>query len=103
MTINRRQALGLTAGAIALAAVGLPGRHAWATPEETQKRIAEFTGGKTPETGRLTLTAPEIAENGNTVPVSIEVESAMEGDEHFQKYHARKLDELRAAGRLEAE
>ncbi|MEO9613292.1 MAG: thiosulfate oxidation carrier protein SoxY [Nitratireductor sp.] len=81
MTINRRQALGLTAGAIAFAAAGLPGRPAWASPEETQKRIAEFTGGKTPETGRLTLTAPEIAENGNTVPVSIEVESAMEGDD----------------------
>lgn len=30
-------------------------------------------------------------------------EKGYEGDEHFQKYHARKLDELRAAGRLEAE
>ena len=26
-----------------------------------------------------------------------------EGEEHFQKFHARKLDELRAAGRLDAE
>jgi thioredoxin-related protein len=26
-----------------------------------------------------------------------------EGEEHFQKYHARMLDELRAAGRLDAE
>lgn len=26
-----------------------------------------------------------------------------EGEEHFQKYHARRLDELRAAGRLGAE
>ena len=41
----------------------------------------EFTGGKTPETGKITLTAPEIAENGNTVPVSVSVESAMEGDD----------------------
>lgn len=30
-------------------------------------------------------------------------EKGYEGDEHFQKYHARKLDELRAAGRLEEE
>lgn len=27
-------------------------------------------------------------------------EKGYEGDEHFQKYHARKLDELRAAGKL---
>src|SRR5690606_2573220 len=45
------------------------------------KRIAEFAGGKTPETGKLTLTAPEIAENGNTVPISVEVESTMSGDD----------------------
>lgn len=30
-------------------------------------------------------------------------EKGYQGGEHFQKYHARKLDELRAAGRLEAE
>lgn len=30
-------------------------------------------------------------------------EKGYEGDEHFQKYHARKLNELRAEGRLGAE
>ncbi|MDP2733806.1 MAG: thiosulfate oxidation carrier protein SoxY, partial [Hoeflea sp.] len=30
---------------------------------------------------KITLTAPEIAENGNTVPISVSVESAMEGDD----------------------
>ena len=37
----------------------------------------EFTGGKTPQTGRITLNAPEIAENGNTVPISVAVDSEM--------------------------
>ena len=27
-------------------------------------------------------------------------EKGYEGDEHFQKYHARKLNEARAAGKL---
>ena len=41
----------------------------------------EFAGGKTPEAGKLSLTAPEIAENGNTVPISVSVDSKMmEGD-----------------------
>jgi hypothetical protein len=30
-------------------------------------------------------------------------EKGYEGDEHFQKYHARIIDELRAEGRLGAE
>src|SRR5690606_8805401 len=44
--------------------------------------IKEFTGGAVPEgPGKLTLDAPEIAENGNTVPISVSVESAMSGDD----------------------
>ena len=80
-TINRRDALvfgvGLTASALALS-VGFP---AHATPEEVNRRLTELTGGNTPQVGRVRLNTPEIAENGNTVPVSVEVESAMAGDD----------------------
>ena len=81
MMLTRRHALGLSAGALAFAATGLSVRPASASAEDADKHIMEFSGGKTPETGRITLNAPEIAENGNTVPVSIEVESAMSGDD----------------------
>ncbi len=81
MNINRRQALGLAAGAAAFAVGGMRAVPAFAAAEETDKAIMAFTGGKTPETGRITLTAPEIAENGNTVPISVSVDSAMEGDD----------------------
>lgn len=81
MTMNRRQALVLSASAAAVAMMGLPFGTASAAVEDTEKRIMEFTGGKTPEAGKITLTAPEIAENGNTVPISVSVESAMaDGD-----------------------
>ena len=79
MNISRRQMLGVSAGFALMSVAGT--RIALADVEATDKFIMEFTGGKKPETGKITLTAPEIAENGNTVPVSVEVESAMtDGD-----------------------
>ncbi|MET3660388.1 thiosulfate oxidation carrier protein SoxY [Aquamicrobium ahrensii] len=81
MALNRRHVLALAAGAAFVPALQLlPGRAVAAT-EEVGKLIADFAGGKEPQSGKLTLTAPEIAENGNTVPISVEVESAMEGDD----------------------
>jgi sulfur-oxidizing protein SoxY len=84
MNLNRRQALAVSAGAAAFVVAGLRLDPASATPEATAKAIADFAGGKTPGTGKLTLTAPEIAENGNTVPISVSVESAMSGDDLVQ-------------------
>ena len=79
MSISRRQMLGVSAGFALMSVAGT--RIALADVEATDKFIMEFTGGKKPETGKITLTAPEIAENGNTVPVSVKVESAMtDGD-----------------------
>jgi len=81
MQVTRRQALGhslgLSAGALAIVALG-PGLNAARADEAaTDKSLMEFTGGKTPEMGKITLNAPEIAENGNTVPISVSVDSEM--------------------------
>jgi sulfur-oxidizing protein SoxY len=38
--------------------------------------IAAFTGGAEVGTGGITLTAPEIAENGNTVPIEVSAPGA---------------------------
>ncbi len=81
MQLTRRNVLGLTVGAAAFAVAGVRFTPAFASAEDTEKSIMDFTGGATPAEGRITLTAPEIAENGNTVPVSVNVESAMEGDD----------------------
>ncbi len=84
MELTRRQALGLSVAAAAFAITGFKSGPAFATAEDSEKRIMEFTGGKAPQSGKITLTAPEIAENGNTVPVSVSVESAMAGDDLVQ-------------------
>ncbi|MFZ1682087.1 MAG: thiosulfate oxidation carrier protein SoxY [Rhizobiaceae bacterium] len=81
MTFTRRQALAFSAGAAAFALTGLRSGAARAEQADVDKRIADFTGGKAAEAGKITLTAPEIAENGNTVPVTVSVESAMSGDD----------------------
>src|SRR5690554_948180 len=81
MKMNRRQALTLSTGALVAAAIGLRPGLALADVEASQKLIMEFTGGVEPQAGKITLTAPDIAENGNTVPVTVSVDSTMtEGD-----------------------
>ncbi|WP_306027365.1 thiosulfate oxidation carrier protein SoxY [Stappia sp. MMSF_3263] len=81
MTITRRQALALGAGAAVLTAAGLPSL-AFADDAKVQAAIDAFSGGAAPETGTVSLTAPEIAENGNTVPIGVSVESPMTEADH---------------------
>lgn len=81
MALNRRHVLALAAGAAIVPALEMLPDRAMAAPEEASKLISDFAGGKEVQSGKITLTAPEIAENGNTVPISVEVESAMEGDD----------------------
>ncbi len=70
MKFTRREALALGLGATAVAM--LPMRASAAADEA----IAAFTGGAEVGEGGVTLTAPEIAENGNTVPVSVDAPGA---------------------------
>jgi sulfur-oxidizing protein SoxY len=78
---SRREVLALGAGSAALVLVGDIAPAA-ATPQEAAEVIAKFTGGKTAEKGKISIDLPEIAENGNTVPLTIMVESPMTADDH---------------------
>lgn len=105
MELNRRKALVLgaagltlatTGSALAQAATAEKPAEAAATPaaaapaaaapaaapaadgKTVEQWIAEFTGGKEVAEGGVNLSAPEIAENGNTVPVSVDAEGAAE-------------------------
>ncbi|MBS0221139.1 MAG: thiosulfate oxidation carrier protein SoxY [Proteobacteria bacterium] len=70
-TLNRRSAL------LAIAAV-IVARNAQATPDGVKEWLAARVKGKgAPKDGKVTLKAPEIAENGNAVPVTVSVESEM--------------------------
>ena len=78
---NRRQVLSIGAGVLAAAGLGVPVTPAHAA-NDAQDLIAKFTGGKTPVEGKVKLDLPEIAENGNTVPMTVTVDSPMTEQSH---------------------
>jgi sulfur-oxidizing protein SoxY len=49
-----------------------------------QSALREFTGGAALREGRVLLSISPLVENGNTVPVSVSVDSAMTGADHVQ-------------------
>ncbi|MCB1364911.1 MAG: thiosulfate oxidation carrier protein SoxY [Rhodobacteraceae bacterium] len=71
MQFTRRDTLALGLGAAALA--GMPS----AVLASVEDEIADFTGGAEIADGGVTLDAPEIAENGNTVPISVSAPGAV--------------------------
>ncbi|MEL7212809.1 MAG: thiosulfate oxidation carrier protein SoxY [Pseudomonadota bacterium] len=73
MTLSRRDTLAIGLGAAAF--LTLP-KVAFAAGDATAS-IAEFTGGAEVGSGDITLTAPEIAENGNTVPIEVSAPGAV--------------------------
>jgi sulfur-oxidizing protein SoxY len=80
--ISRRGALALGAGSAATVLVGWNGT-AFAAAKDAADEIAKFTGGKTAEKGKITIELPEIAENGNTVPLSVAVDAPMTADNYI--------------------
>src|SRR6185312_10658460 len=82
--LSRRAALALGAGGAALTIAGWNGA-AFAAAKEAAEEIAKFTGGKTPENGKIAIELPEIAENGNTVPLSVTVDSPMTADDYVSE------------------
>ncbi len=72
MQLTRRETLAFGLGGLALAA--LPG--AAAAEGTVEELTAAFTGGAAVGSEGITLTAPEIAENGNTVPIAVSAPGA---------------------------
>ena len=76
---NRRQTLALGAGAIGAAVLGpLPAL----AKNDADEAIKKFSRGKAPVQGKVKLDLPEIAENGNTVPMTVTVDSPMTEQSH---------------------
>ncbi|MER2252905.1 thiosulfate oxidation carrier protein SoxY [Methylorubrum podarium] len=75
--LNRRQALALGTGAAVAATLSLRAGPAHAAKNNSAEAIKAFTRGKEPVRGKVKLELPEIAENGNTVPMTVSVEAPM--------------------------
>jgi sulfur-oxidizing protein SoxY len=82
--LSRRAALVLGAGGVALTLSGWD-EKALASAKDAADQIAKFTGGKTPDKGKVSIELPEIAENGNTVPLAISVDAPMTADDYVSE------------------
>lgn len=78
MTLTRRTALAIGLGG-PLMLITRPG---FASPETKSAAIDAFTDGVAPAEGRITLDIPVLVENGNSVPMTVEVDSPMTPDDH---------------------
>jgi sulfur-oxidizing protein SoxY len=65
----------------------LPLASAYATPEALQAAIKEVVGNARLNEGRVTIDLPPLVENGNTVPLTISVESPMTDADHIKAIH----------------
>jgi sulfur-oxidizing protein SoxY len=76
MKIDRRKVvvMGASLAATSLLPVNLMAQSD--SQKTAEEIIQEFTGGAEIGSGNLMLTTPEIAENGNTVPISVEGKKA---------------------------
>jgi sulfur-oxidizing protein SoxY len=86
--LSRRQLL-VAAGqgsAVVATMTLLPGRLRAEFPT-LDEAINSVTGDASPAEGRIELTLPQIAENGNTVPIEISVDSPMSEADYVKSVH----------------
>ena len=93
MTAHRKPGLGRRTALVRLGGYGLvaiagvlAARDAAATPDGAKEWLAALSKG-TMQEGKVAIKAPEIAENGNAVPVTISVESDMSEKAYVKALH----------------
>lgn len=72
------------AGGIGLASIP---RRARATPAAMQDAVRKVVGGAQVRQGRVKLDVPPLIDNGNSVPLSVVVESPMTSANHVKAIH----------------
>ena len=86
-TVSRRDFV-LGASAVAALTAFLPlGTNSAQAKTSWQDAMKTAIGDAKPAAGRVKITLPEIAENGNTVPFSLAVESPMSSKDYAKAVH----------------
>jgi sulfur-oxidizing protein SoxY len=67
--------------------LALGAQTAWATPDMMRQLVDEITRGKLMTKGKVTLDLPPLVDNGNTVPMTVSVESPMTDDNFVKVIH----------------
>jgi sulfur-oxidizing protein SoxY len=85
--LDRREIILGSAAAVALVALAPDMALAQAPLQPWQEALQKVVGDAKPVEGKLTLEMPEIAENGNTVPFSVSVDSPMTEKDYVKAIH----------------
>jgi sulfur-oxidizing protein SoxY len=81
--LTRRRALtGLGSGLVLIALNPVPSQ---AGDAEIERAIRELFGDARPQTGRITLSLPPLAESGNSVPLTVSIDSPMTESDHVRR------------------
>jgi sulfur-oxidizing protein SoxY len=83
--LTRREAL-LAGAAAAFTAILAPGL-ALATPDKVEAELKKLLGDRKAAEGKIKIDAPQIAENGLVVPITVEVDSPMTDASHVKALH----------------
>jgi sulfur-oxidizing protein SoxY len=84
--LDRREFV-LRGAAVAAAALVVGSALAQDAAQGWEEAVKKIVGDSKPVDGRMTFDMPEIAENGNTVPFSISVESPMTDADYVKAIH----------------
>ena len=88
MQQSRRQLLHLAGSAAVLGAVPTVLVHpVYATPAMLATAIRNVVGEAEIRTGKVKLDIPPLVENGNTVPMTVSVDSPMAPEDHVKSIH----------------
>ena len=86
--LSRRELLKLGgAGALALVSTALLPSLAQADANKFTDAIKKLIGDKPTRNGKIKLELPQIAENGKSVPMALEVESPMTDENYVKSVH----------------
>ena len=81
--MKRRRFLAVAAGVVALPAA----TQGFQPAQDIRPLVDEITHGKQPLPGGIEVELPQIAENGNSVPMRVRVPSPMTGKDHVTAIH----------------
>jgi sulfur-oxidizing protein SoxY len=83
--MSRRRMFGAMAGAGLAATIRV--EPAGATPASMKEAIRKVVGEAEVSKGRVHIDVPVLVDNGNTVPLAIDVDSPMTPDDHVKAIH----------------
>jgi len=74
-------------GVVSVGSLSLLSEVARADTNDVNSAMSKIAGGKKIQSGKITLDLPQIAENGNTVPVGFTVDSPMTDNDYVKTVH----------------